>query len=73
LRSSLTELIDESTSMSSIFNCPHPHDLEWDHYRTGFQSRILAPVSESEAFKKTIRHHDHGAHKKPLVGFMRLM
>jgi hypothetical protein len=37
--------------MSSIFNCPHSNDLEWDHYRTGFQSEISASVRESTTLK----------------------
>jgi hypothetical protein len=39
----------------------------------GFQSGILASVSESETIKKVIRRSDHGAGIKPLAGFLRLM
>jgi hypothetical protein len=63
-------LIDESTSMVSIFKCPHPHALEWKHYRTGFQNEILAPVSESETFCKMIQRRDDGACKQPVASFL---
>jgi hypothetical protein len=39
----------------------------------GFQSAILAPVSEAAAFEKMIRRRDCGTHKKPLAGSLRLI
>jgi len=69
-RSALTELMAESTSISSIFNCPHSNDLECEHYRTGFQNEVLAAVSESAASYKMIRLRDDGARKKLLASFL---
>ncbi|MCB1862730.1 MAG: hypothetical protein KDI47_13530, partial [Gammaproteobacteria bacterium] len=51
----LTESIAASPSISSIFNYPYSVDSECDHYRTGFQNRILPPVSDSGTIKKMLR------------------
>ncbi len=52
LINSLTNLIAELASMSSIFNVPHPNDLPRNHYNTGFKIEILASLSMSAASKK---------------------
>ena len=70
LRSSLTELIAESTSISSMVNCLHPFDFVYDYYRTGFQNGILASVCKSDAFKNMIRPHACRSHKKPTASFL---
>jgi len=58
--------------MSSIFNYPRPHDLEYNQYRTGCQNEFLASVSESEVFYEMIRLCGYRVRKKPVASSLRL-
>ena len=48
LRSTFTELMVESTSISSIFNDPHHNVLAYRHYRMGFQGGFFGLESNLE-------------------------
>lgn len=48
--------VDGSINVNIVYlQCPYSNDLEQNHYRTGFQNDIFAPVCVYTAIKKVIR------------------